>query len=373
MSTAKDKAAVKGAQKPAEIIQMLVTRPARIESADINTWTNAVNQYKHGNRTQLNDLYENLLSDPVLSSALDRRVMAITNAEITFQREGKNVKEMDDLIDTPEFEELISEIALSRAYGKSVIETSFDPEFGVFSIPRKHIKILNLHLPLGERKKYIVEREGNVTGYEYTLDEYFIECGKDTDLGYLFRAAQYVIYKRGGFGDWAQFAEIFGMPFLIGKYNSYDTDSRDKLFEALGQIGSNPRAAIPKETELDVKENKSSGSNNLYKDFRSACNEEILIAVLGNTMTTVSGSSRSQGEVHMVTQQGIANSDRRFVQRMLNKKFLPLLEKRGYPVSGGSFTFPDKGENMTAAERVELAITIKDAGIPVSEIGRAHV
>ena len=144
MSTAKDKAAGKGAQKAAEIIQMLVTRPARIESADINTWTTAVNSYKQGNRTKLNDLYENLLSDPVLSSALDRRVMAITNAEITFQREGKNVKEMDDLIDTPEFEELISEIALSRAYGKSVIETSFDPEFGVFSIPRKHIKIMNL-------------------------------------------------------------------------------------------------------------------------------------------------------------------------------------------------------------------------------------
>ena len=62
MSTAKDKAAGKGAQKAAEIIQMLVTRPARIESADINTWTTAVNSYKQGNRTKLNDLYETLIS-----------------------------------------------------------------------------------------------------------------------------------------------------------------------------------------------------------------------------------------------------------------------------------------------------------------------
>jgi len=349
------------------MIQSLTIRQARVESADINTWREAVNSAKSGYRTKLYNLYENLLSDPILSDALDKRVGAITNAEITFQRDGKNVEAIDDLIDTPAFELLVKEIVLSKAWGKSVIEAMFTPEFDIFSFPRKHIYIANLERKLADRRRYIIEREGMLTGYDYEGDPWILECGDDYDLGFLYRAASYVIYKRGGFGDWAQFAEIFGMPFLVGKYAGTDTATRDKLFDALAQIGSNPRAAIPKETDLEVIANNSSGSNTLYKDFRAACNEEILIAVLGNTMTTISGSSRSQGEVHQDTQEDIAQSDRRYVQRNLNKWLVPLLIARGYDAAGGFFSFPDQGENMTTKERVDMAITLKKEGIPIDD------
>lgn len=350
------------------VMQTLVVRPAKIESADINVWRDAVNSAKKGIRTKLYDLYENLLSDPVLSNAVERRVNAIANAEITFQIDGESVEEMDDLIDTPEFEELVKEIILHKAWGKSVIEVSFSPEFSVFSFPRKHIKITKLDKPLQERKKFIVSKESDLTGYEYLGDEHIIECGKDDELGFLFKAAPFVIYKRGDFGDWAEFAEVFGMPFIVGKYSGFDTRTRDQLFESMSNRGSRSSLAVPKETELDVKENKSSGSNTLYKDLREACNEEILIAVLGNTMTTLNGSSRSQAEVHEGTQEDIAKADRRDVQRTLNRHLLPLLLKRGYPVAGGFFAFPDLGENLTTAERVNMAIQIKnDANVPVDD------
>jgi len=350
------------------IIKSLVVRPARIETADINVWRDAVNSFKRGYRTKYYNLIENLLSDPVLADAVDKRVNAITNAEISFMKNGQSVEEIDDLIDTPEFEEMIREMLLSKAWGKSVIDTSFNPDFNVFSFPRKNIYIANMDKRLSERKRYIVEREGNVTGYDYSQDEFVLECGKDDDLGFLFRAAPYVIYKRGNFGDWAQFAEVFGMPFLVGKYSGFDTKTRDALFQALSDIGSNPKAAIPKEAELAVYENKSSGSNTLYKDLRAACNEEILIAVLGNLMTTLNGSSKSQAEVHQETQEDINKSDRRFVQRLLNRWFVPLIIKRGYNAAGGFFLFPDQGESVSTKERVEMAIKIKnDAKVPVSD------
>jgi hypothetical protein len=350
------------------VMQNLVLRPSRVESADIATWKTAVNNAKTGNRTKLYDLYDNILADPILSDAVDKRVNAITNAEIAFLRNGENVEEIDDLIDTPEFEELIREIVLSKGWGKSVVEVMFSPEFNIFSFPRKHIKIANLDKKLAERKRYIIAKESDLTGYDYSEDEYIIECGKDDDLGFLFKAAPYVIYKRGGFGDWAEFVEVFGMPFLIGKYPGYDPKAKEMLFEALSEIGSRPRAAIPKETELDVKENKSSGSNNLFQSFRVACNEEILISVLGNTMTTLSGSSRSQAEVHQDTQEGISDADRRYVQRILNRRLVPLLLKRGYDVAGGFFSFPDKGENLSTKDRIDIALKIKnDAKVPVSD------
>jgi hypothetical protein len=350
------------------VMQTLVVRPAKIESADINTWREAVNSAKKGLRTKLYDLYENLLSDPILSNAVERRVNAIANAEITFQKDGDSVEEIDDLIDTPEFEELVKEIILHKAWGKSVIEVSFSPKFDVFSFPRKHIKIAKLDKPLQERKKYIVSKESDLTGYEYSDDEYIIECGKDDELGFLYKAAPFVIYKRGDFGDWAEFAEVFGMPFLVGKYPGYDSRTRDQLFESLTTMGSRSTVAVPKETELEVQASQSSGSNTLFKDLRAACNEEILIAVLGNTMTTINGSSKSQAEVHAGTQKDIANADRRYVQRTLNRYLQPLLLKRGYPVEGGFFAFPDQGESLTTNERLDLALKLKnDAKVAVDD------
>ena len=221
--------------------------------------------------------------------------------------------------------------------------------------------------PLKERRRYILEKENDMKGYDYADDPYIIECGKDDDLGFIFKAAPYVIYKRGGFGDWAQFAEIFGMPFLVGKYNGYDPKAKEQLFKALSEIGSNPRAAIPKETDLEVTENKSTGSNTLYKDLKDACNEEILIAVLGNLMTTLDGSSRSQSQVHKETQEDITKADRRYVRRVLNRKLVPLLIKRGYPAAGGLFSFPDQGESISTDERLDMALKVKGAGIPVDD------
>jgi len=348
------------------IIKSLVIQPAKLESADIGTWRTALNNANRGNRAKLYDLIDNVMLDPVLSSAVDRRINKITNAEITFQRYGESVEEIDDLIDTPEFELLIEEIARARAYGKSVIEVGFSPEFDVFSFPRKHIKITNLDKPLSERKRFIAARTTDQHGYDYTQDDFIFECGRDDDFGYIFKAAAYVIYKRGGFGDWAQYAEIFGMPFLVGKYNSADEKQRDMLFEALSMIGGKPVAAVPDGTSLDVHDTGGS-STDLYDRFKKACNEEILIAVLGQSMTTTDGSSRSQAEVHEDTEEGIAQSDRRYVQRMLNRYLVPLLVKRGYKAEGGFFLFPDAGENISTKERLDMGFLMRREGLEVDE------
>ena len=350
------------------IIQELVKRPARIETTNIGLWRDAVNSAKNGWRTKLYNLYENLMSDPILSDAVDKRINAITNAEISFLRDGQNVEEIDDLIDTPEFEELIREMLLTKAWGKSVIEASFNPDFDIFSFPRKNIYIANMDKRLSERKRYIVEREGNRTGYDYSQDEFILECGKDDDLGFLFQAAPYVIYKRGGWGDWAEFAEVFGRHFIIGKYFGNDITTRDKLFAEIENIGSGLKAAIPKEADLEVIQNQTSGNNTLFNTFTKACDEQILIAVLGNLMTTLNGSSRSQAEVHQETQQDINKSDRRYVQRLLNRWLVPLLIKRGYDATGGYFSFPDQGESLSTKERLDMAIRLKnDALVPVSD------
>lgn len=354
-------------KKAKAVMQNLIVKPSRTDTADIGNWKTAVNQFKQGNRIPLYNLLDNLMSDPVLADAIDKLTGAVTNAEIMFQKDGKSVDIIDDMIDTPEFERMLEEIALKFAWGKSVFETGFTPGFSIFPIPRKNIRITNLDKPLSERKKFIALKESDRDGYDYTKDEFIIECGDDDDMGFLFRAAQYVIYKRGGFGDWAQFVEIFGMPFITGEYEGFDENTRDMLFKALEMIGGNTRIAAPKGSNIQVTPNGSNGSADLYKSFTDACDRQILIAVLGNTMTTIEGSSRAQSETHMETQEQRFKRVRRYTQRILNKHFIPLLIKRGYDVAGGFFSFPDAGETISTKERVDMALTMRDKGLPVDD------
>jgi len=340
-------------------IQTLVVQPAKVQSADVQNYKNAVNQAKWGFYSQWFDLVDNLLSDPFLQDQIDKLVGIVTNSDLQFQIDGQAVDVINDLIETPEFEELLTEIVYSKVFGKSVVNTSFAPKFDIFSFPRKHIYVKNIGRKLADREKVITTMPGGMTGYDYTQDEYILEFGKDSDLGIMFRVAQYVIYKRGNFGDWAQYAEIFGMPFVLGKYNSTDTNARDQLFSSLSEIGGKPVAAVPKETDVEIVWNSGSGSTDLYKTLKDACDEQIMIGVLGETMTTISGSSRSQSETHSDTLDEKAKTLCRFVQRQLNSKFVPLLIKRGYPATGGKFVFPAAKEDLSVDNLSTLSKLIK--------------
>lgn len=324
----------------------ILVRPMHRGINDIGTWRGALRLADLDNRTKLYDLYTDLLIDGYLSDAIDKRIDAVTDADLSFTINGKAPDLMIDLMDTPEFENLLREIMLSRFWGVSLDECYFIDGFNFKSIPRKHIRT---------KTKEIALREEDRNGIDYSANDCIIQFGADDDYGILLRAAPYVIYKRGGFGDWSQFVELFGMPQRIGKYSSMDEQSRRALIQAFEEAGSAPYLVIPKETEATQTTLSNSGNGALYNDFRNACNEEILITILGQTMTTQDGSSLAQGQVHLAVQEKKHRADRRFVERMLNKYFVPLLEKRGYPVSGGKFKFLDKAQELSVADTVQLS------------------
>ena len=123
---------------------------------------------------------------------------------------------------------------------------------------------------------------------------------------------------------------------------------------------------IPKDGNIEYVENHANGDGRLYKLLMDACNQEILIGILGQTMTTVAGSSRSQSETHKEVENAVNKSDRRFVQRILNQKFLPKLLARGYPVEGGCFDFPETEADLSLIERFDIDSQLNEI-IPIDE------
>lgn len=339
---------VSKAAEPVVINQLIVKAPTR-KVYDVGDWRNALRSADSGRVKSLYDLFEDVLIDGVLADAVSKRIDAVLNSELTFlDKDGKEVEEIAAIMDTTDWEELLRQIMNERIYGRSGVEfICTSDSFRVAPIPAKHINL---------RNKCIVINDSDEKGVPYEGDTSLLILGHERSYGLLLKATPFAIYKRGGFGDWSQWIELFGMPQRVGKYNSYDPESRKLLERAMEEAGSAPYIVIPKEAEVETKE-AGKGNGASYNEFRQACNEEMLITILGQTLTTVQGENgaRSLGEVHKEVEEGKNRSDMRFVQRVLNNHVLPLLEARGYPVSGGKFIFPKAAEQLTVADIVQLS------------------
>lgn len=341
----------KDKEKKRLTVNTLVIRTLNRSILDVGQWRTALKAADNGRRQKLYELYEDILIDTVLTKAVEKRINAITNAELNFMKDEKPVPEMDDLIDSPVMEEILTEIMNAKFWGKTVLELDFINGLQAYNIPRQHI------IP---EKGIIVINPGDDIGVEYRGDDFFLEAGQDKNFGLLFKAAPWAIIKRGNVSDWAQFNEIFGIPFKKGKYNAQDDAGRTVLEEALDKSGSAPWIVIPKETDVEVVNQGTKGNGDLFDGLRKACNEEILILILGQTMTTTQGSSRAQSETHKDVEEDTNKADRRFVQKILNTELLPRLEKRGFPVKGGWFTFPDAGETIPMKDQITIHDTFQN-------------
>lgn len=333
------------------VSHLVLQAPAR-RPHQISDWQSALRSADRGSVRQLYDLFDNLMLDGVLADAIDKRIDAVLNAEISFYSSDGVEEEtvVSEVIDTGAFEQLVRTIMMARIYGRSGVELSMAEEgLRTYAIPPKYIRL--------EREEITPDLSSPERGIKYAGHPDLIILGRPLDYGLMIKACPYAIYKRGGFGDWSQWIELFGMPQRIGKYNTMDEESRRVLVKCMTEMGSSPWLVAPKETDIEVVDSKM-GSGVAYNDFRRALNEEILVTILGQTLTTVSGErgARSLGEVHRAVEEAKNRSDIRYVVRVLNSRLLPWLERRGISgVRGGYFGVPQSTEPLTVAELVQLS------------------
>lgn len=331
-----------------KISNVLVVQPPKRDLLDVVKVRSAIKTADKGKRKNLIDILIDLLLDPVLNDAVERRIRKITNNDIVFLSDGDEIDEMFDLIDSPAFEKLFRELVLTKAFGKSVIELGFNPTFDIYSIPRQN---------LDTARKVILKDVSQEEGISYLDDEFLLNVGEDSDLGFLTRVAPYVIFKRNGGADYAQFCELWGIPILAGLYDPEDENARVEMEQSMEKRGAGGSVVMSNKSDLKTIASQASGA--VHGDFLQWLDEQILIGVIGQTMTTKQGSSRSQGEVHLKTEDEIAEADRRFIQRILNTYLVPILEKRGYPVKAGFFQFIEK-DNSTMKDKFDIARQVNE-------------
>lgn len=354
----------------AVVVNNVDVRTVVRESQDITKWRNALIQAENSrqDRVRLYDLYEDVMLDGVLISTVEKRIGKVSNLRYVFRRsDGEVVEEVTRMAQKTYWEEMMKGIMESKFYGHSLLELNWptpnsDPRGRYYSkvVPRKHVK---------PRWGVVVKNTWDSEGIDYRsrpIADNLIEVGGDEDLGRLLQAAQYVIYKRGGFGDWAEFAETFGMPFRWATYNN--PESREILTNALETAGSAGYVVAPNDANLNYIQAHSGAGNDVYRFLRDACNQEIAITILGNSMTTLDtkNSGYAQGVVHQDSEDDIVMTDRRFALRMLNERLTPYLELLGWPVSDGQWHIEEE-DRLSLAQRIDIDLKLNSViAIPES-------
>lgn len=354
----------------------IILKQAHRQSADIDYWRSALTNFESitsPNRVRFYDLIDDISLDGQIEATWGKRSDALVNTPLIFTRDGKQDEEVNKLLSCPDMLLLLKDIHDAIAYGYSLIQikdinySDTDEQYHIdYSlINRKHVH------PEPGFECVSIEQYLPTKDFLYKqppLSDSMIWAGRPFDKGLLFKAAQYVIYKRGGFGDWAQFVECFGMPFREMIYDEYDEPTRLKLEQMLKEWGAFGYMLHPKGSELILHEAANPGQCP-YPELIQECDASISKTILGNTLTTEQGShgSQSLGSVHLQVEENKYRADKNFVLSVLNSKFKAILKRYGFNVTNGYIYFETPEKDWSKLQTKWNVLSGIASHVPISD------
>ena len=333
---------------------------------DMKAYMQAVNAAKSidfYSRVKLYDMYESALLDLHLSGVIEKRKVGVSRTPVEFRRGGKPDEAVNREIRAPWFRRFVKDVLMSKFWGYALFQFYRDRDGTVryYRVPYKHYDPV---------RRVILRCQGDTSGVPAdAFPGMLCVCDDPRDLGMLCELLPMVLYKRADFADWAQFCQVFGMPIREYTYDAGDEEARLRLLEDARRQGANAVYIHPKESTLTLIESgNKTGAADLYERFKDACNTEISVRVLGNTLTTDAKATGTQalGTVHQEEEDHIKADDRDFVLDVLNYAMKPVFASLGVDTEGGEFAYV-QSRNLDPARQVDVIAKVKAMGVPVSD------
>lgn len=274
-----------------------------------------------GDCSDLFDLYRDIIAaDSHIQAEFQKRKIAVLLEIISAQPVNKDnpddvrasslVQEMLDNI--PDRVDVLSHLLDSTLYPLSVVEKVFkkssrsDLNFEVRKlIPVEH-RLIDLRS--GKVNIYNVQDDGRklTDSQPAEASRYIIHRGHilrtpDCWGGPMRALLFWWLFSVMDTGWWASFLERFGTPFLLGKYDKNDNQSRyilQRAFEAVQRLGG---LVISKETQVEVQNALSSQNGDSYEKFLRICEREKSKLILGQTLSAEAqstGLNSGNSELH---------------------------------------------------------------------------
>ena len=190
-------------------------------------------------------------------------------------------------------------------------------------------KLLTLqHLITGEdlpERKFIVHSAGAKDGSPY-------------GLGIGAKLFWPTFFKRQNITFWLTFADKFGSPTVVGKYPNGTIDAeQNKLLDAISSVAQESGIIMPQDMVVELLEASRSGAGDFYENLCRYMDEQISVAVLGETMTTTAksaGLGSSQSDTHNDIRLELARADADLLTGTLQQTLVKWIVEFNMPGAG---------------------------------------
>lgn len=294
-------------------------------------------------REALYAMYWQAVNDTTLASVMNTRITKVIGSPfVIMDRQTKKANlELTAALNRAWFVDFMRYWCEHFFYGHSLIEFIGAPSKGKGQDPIQGVQLIPRHYVFPHRG-YIKARAGDAKGIDYRnakpFSDWLVEVGDPSDLGLLLKCTSVVIQKNYSLSDWQRYNERFALPWLWLKSAKQGAE-RDKALKALIAGGRTGAAIIDLGEEIDIKFPTSTSSVDSFSQLSKYCDEQLSTLVLGQTMTTMQGSSRSQAEVQERVLNEYMEHDLRKLQFYINEVLLPFLADKGYAFREGSHDF----------------------------------
>lgn len=349
-------------------------REAEIFGFSLKDWKEAVetaiSEY-NANRIDLADIYKSMLTydSQIISTIQQRKLSAMQQSIVLYNNDGTINEEQTMILNLPTganktwITNFVSYTLDAIFWGFELLMIDYkDGELIVTKIPERNI-IPHDHIILKDTR-YTKSETNKI---DYTDKKYannfcsISYTGDLRDLGLLSACAPYFYSKCTG--NWKMHADKFGMLTRVLK-----TDSSDKVkmmggYKALEQQTRANFIIIDKEEEL-LFEGDGRTDIAMYKNLNEYCDSCISKIILSQTGTTDEKSFVGSANVHMGIFEKIINTDKYFVEHILNTELKPKLVKLGIIKEDVYFGF-EKQNDVNIKEELENLILLKNLGFEV--------
>jgi phage gp29-like protein len=323
--------------------------------AEIQKWQQALRMAKLADDPRafsLQDLYDNLESDGHFISARELRKSATLCADFSVinRQTGDIDPEATELFREEWFYNFRSDVLDSIFKGFTLLEL-IDPARLTFSVvPRRNVQ--------AKFGRVFFEVAGN-SFIDFNSPLYanqVIKVGKTDNLGLLADLCGLLIWKRNAQQSWAEYTEKYGQPLITATTDKVNKKDIDDLNDTLMALGEAARAVLPEGTTIKIEQFTGGDSYNVYDKQIERINTEISKPLVGGTMLTDEGSSRSQSEVHERNlDEKIAARDKLTLEYITNGQLIPIMQRWGHKISPETHKFRhDASFELTLKEHWEV-------------------
>lgn len=272
--------------------------------------------------------------DAHYGSVISTRKLALAGLSIRVDAASDDARDVEiadavrEIVDMPEFGDMVFDLVDALGKGYSVVEIIWDRSGKVWKptqFKHRDPRFFRWDRETGQELRLIDDADP-VNGiplppYKFIVHRPKLRSGLPVRGGLARLAAVAYMCKAWSWKDWMAFADVFGLPMRVGTYGS-GAKEQDiaQLMRAVANLGSDAAAVIHESTKIIFESApNTAGAADFFERLANFWDKQVSKGGLGQTMTTDDGASLAQARVHNEVRLDILLADAKSEGNTLNQ------------------------------------------------------